>query len=570
MLAFHGVNVGLGVRIRDACESAASNVSLKLRWNEFIDDFFVACEGGSGRIERNILAQFEAAIGTLRFSELTPPYTIAFLFNRTGRPKPMTPVIDVTDLITANFIGSCAVSSSQSEECWASNDIVAVWIDDLRVLMPQQEVRGSLRSFLHRRYPALLDVLRNRRNERIRSRMLAALKGAGELAAPHPLKHKAHQRYQKTVLFCLYWLDVGGAESFALQAMSAAQKAGFRVAVICDELGRHALIEKAREFAYAIYLLGNFGPARRDDAFLRIVQHHSPEIVHIHHSFIAYRRLPIISALCLTNRVIDTTHIIEAAGDFPRESVLYSRYINQHHVISKDLFEFYSKTAGISPAGISLGYLCDLSRNFRANDGKWKDRTLLRVAFVGRFTQQKRPYLFLHVAKRLTRRFGKDRFKFEMVGEGPLRVGTEALAKRMGISDIVSFLPSDTPVHELLFTAHALVICSENEGLTLVGFEGIRSDCLLISSDVGSQRELVCSEMLVSSRPLACIRQTAARLTQLAIDQLDVYGMLKQQRAKLTQIENDLTGHDVCSNFYLNVTGSTKDAGDSSHGAVGR
>ncbi|MBP0575449.1 glycosyltransferase, partial [Mycobacterium tuberculosis] len=79
----------------------------------------------------------------------------------------------------------------------------------------------------------------------------------------------------------------------------------------------------------------------------------------------------------------------------------------------------------------------------------------------------------------------------------------------------VAFLPPDAPVAELLAEAHILLLPSENEGLALVAFEAARADCLVISTDVGAQREIVAPACLVPRGTWACWRESVRLVTAI-------------------------------------------------------
>ena len=107
--------------------------------------------------------------------------------------------------------------------------------------------------------------------------------------------------------------------------------------------------------------------------------------------------------------------------------------------------------------------------------------------FVGRFAPQKRPFLFLEIVRRLCGAFTPEQLRFFALGAGDLLPLTKDMADAYGVSERVAFLPGDHPVSDLLKDAHLLVICSENEGLTLISYEAISADCLVISADTSNQ-----------------------------------------------------------------------------------
>jgi glycosyltransferase involved in cell wall biosynthesis len=55
-------------------------------------------------------------------------------------------------------------------------------------------------------------------------------------------------------------------------------------------------------------------------------------------------------------------------------------------------------------------------------------------------------------------------------------------------------------------SSDVLLVTSENEGVTLVAFEALKNGCMVISTDVGAQREIVPSTLLVSAEPFQCVK----------------------------------------------------------------
>lgn len=505
-------------------------------------------------------AQIEVAFRTVLHCSNQMPRQLVFLLNSSGDPRGPESLLYGwfrTRIQTGNFIASCELRPRLPVEAKSSDDdSLVLWIDDLTVeLKPRQPYSSAFKSYLALDFPILSDaaryVLVSGANRKLPREVEWLRRDCEKIFYPPALPYeKADTR--KTILFCLYWLDFGGAESFALEQMAAAKRAGYRVIITCDELRRHRLLDKARELAEAVYLIPHYGfRLSREDALLRILRWHKPDIIHIHHSFVMYRILPLVRMLQMPVRVIDTTHIVENRfGIFPKESVAHSEFIDLHHVVSHDLKSFYTDLAGIPERRIRVGKLHELSRNFQPSPGKWERVEPLRVLFIGRFVQQKRPYLFVEIANRLVRRFGADKFRFQSVGDGDLLASVRRQLQRSPARACFEFLPSGAPVANLLADAHVLVVCSDNEGLTLVGFEAAKADCLVVSTDVGGQRELVAPELLVPRQTFACISRTVEAIAGLLDGRLDRQALLERQRQRLKENLAEPSGTQVCLGFY--------------------
>ena len=223
------------------------------------------------------------------------------------------------------------------------SEYVALWIDDPSA--PDSTLpSGRFHKSFFQNYPMLDDYFYQRRVDRGNRRLNRYIQKSRNALPPEKpwpaWGGKALRGHKKPVLFFLvYWLDMGGAELFALETIIAAKKSGFDIVIISDQTGRHRIAEKFAKHTSNIYLLANFSCGVPYDAiFLALLEHFRPVIVHCHHSYLAYRVLPLLRLAGHVRHVIDTTHILEHRdGGFVKQSLLMSNYIDMHHVISKDL-----------------------------------------------------------------------------------------------------------------------------------------------------------------------------------------------------------------------------------------
>jgi len=524
----------------------------------------------SKRFLDNILMQCHSAVVTAAVAMDNMPMRLLLCFNsgpaRSSENLNGRAVADVS--IASQTIASVRLCSSggSAESANLEDQTFLVWIDDPETEI-EQAVLGRFKRWGFRNFPLIDDYFHQRkhdRHNRLLRKRLASFAANRPLVAPPrsiPL-HNGDRREQigalqpprkgNVILFSLYWLDFGGAEAFAIQAMKAAKNAGYTVIVVAEEVARHRLLDKLKEVVDVAYLIGNFNyDLRRSDLFQRIVRVHRPSILHIHHSSTAYRLLPVFCLLDDRPAVIDTTHILEHRhGGFVYDSIRYSQYIDQHHVISRDLEQIYVTADRRLATKVKLGRLHEMSRHFAPTVGKWSKRLPVRVAFVGRLVEQKRPYLFLEVARRLSRRFKPSEVSFSLAGVGYLRDFLKERATDIGISERLTFFPGAYPMSEIFAESHVVINCSENEGLALTSYEGIMARCIVLSTDVGGQRELTAQSCLFSREPGACVRGMVKLVSRLIAGQLEPAPILDEQDRLLAAANGDKCGTDVCLDFY--------------------
>jgi glycosyltransferase involved in cell wall biosynthesis len=108
------------------------------------------------------------------------------------------------------------------------------------------------------------------------------------------------------------------------------------------------------------------------------------------------------------------------------------------------------------------------------------------VGFVGRLTGIKRPDRFVRLARAV------PNATFVVVGNGPLRDETVASAATL---NNVTFLDWHDDVSLVLSALDIVVLTSDNEGVPLSLIEAASAGVPVVSTDVGSVREIVEHEM---------------------------------------------------------------------------
>lgn len=526
-------------------------------------------EGKQGRAKNNIFSQCVSAAFTGALVTGHGARTIILCLGD-GRAKGVENLIDHPHLaqsVALDFICKFRLARPEVTQ-YETEEIYIAWVDD-----PDAEdhpsVEKRFKRWGFRRFPLLEDHFVQKKiakkNSVLRKKLPGFVIGGGadrksiaKLNDELPENGwgiKTPGKHGDTIVFFVYWFDFGGAEAFAIQCMAAAKKAGFNVVVIADQIGRNRLIDRLDGVADAVYQIGVFGGSHNPHKVLTdVVRIHEPKIIHIHHSWTAYRMLPTWRILWPEIRIIDTTHILEHRhGGFVAESLRYSKFIDCHHVISADLKTLYDDFSFGGAKQNLLGRLHDLAQNFESGPGKWGSSSPFKVVFIGRFAAQKRPFLFVEIVRRLSRAFGKEKLTFSALGAGELLPITKSKASEYGVLERIEFLPGDYSVREFLKDANVLVICSENEGLTLISYEAISADCLVISADVGGQREITLPEFLIPKNPYAFVSGSVDVIKKIIARKIDAKALAAKQTELMKNIQRQKSGLDICIDFYSGV-----------------
>jgi glycosyltransferase involved in cell wall biosynthesis len=169
-------------------------------------------------------------------------------------------------------------------------------------------------------------------------------------------------------------------------------------------------------------------------------------------------------------------------------------------------FQTYYSTVDLNAAALASNPNCDSPR-----------ACVSRIVFVGSLAQMyKGPDILLH-ALRLCHNRGAD-YSLVMIGEGRHRGELEALARKLGLQDMVQFLgelPRGAPIRAQLDQADLFVLPSRTEGLPRAMIEAMARGMPCIGSSAGGTPELLDQEDLV---PPGDPRFLAAKIMEVASD----------------------------------------------------
>ena len=123
------------------------------------------------------------------------------------------------------------------------------------------------------------------------------------------------------------------------------------------------------------------------------------------------------------------------------------------------------------------------------------------MSYVGRFTADKNPLLFIDAVALLAERVPGVRAL--LIGDGPLRKIAERRAEELDVRSCMSFLGFQPDAHRLHSIADVLVLTSESEGSPLVVLEAMAAGRPVVATDVGDVAQQIVhgeSGYLVSPR----------------------------------------------------------------------
>ncbi|MBT2249942.1 glycosyltransferase [Arthrobacter sp. BHU FT2] len=343
---------------------------------------------------------------------------------------------------------------------------------------------------------------------------------------------------EPAIIFGLHWLEMGGAERWALETIALAREAGFLPIVLTDRESSHPWITRP-ELDGALVLPMNVPMSDDEETalLLSLLRRFSIKGIHIHHNGWLYHRLPWFKAMAPELRTVDSLHVVEwRTGGFVEQSIKLSNAIDTHHVISPQLRDYMVLHRNVPKDKVELAPLYGLHDYKQHVAPEKRQGRPFTISFVGRLSQQKRPYLFLRYAAQVNRSLNLD-VRFILHGAGALADETARLISKYGLTHNLEWRQPPRSVDDTLAESDILVISSDNEGLTLTTFEATMHNVAVLSTDVGSQASLVSSRALVPRQPFAFLKEAVDRTRAIASSEELRKALVEEQRQKIAALK---------------------------------
>ncbi len=334
-------------------------------------------------------------------------------------------------------------------------------------------------------------------------------------ACPEVATRSRAEDHRVAVWMAVHWLELGGAEKFAVDLIRSLPRDRYRIYVTTDVPSENPWADRIRELVEELLVLPDF---LTEDMFGIFAAHYVAtrgiQMIHIHHAPRIYGSLFHVRRFFPDIKVLHTLHILELPphpGGYPEHALRYfGVFIDHHHVISHHLERFLIERWRVPPDRIDVIYLnvdTDYFDPQRVVRGRVRAEhhipaDALVVAFVGRLSRQKRPEEFVRMAGILASRWRAAEvgqgLHFLMAGDGPLRGSVEALIRELGIGAVAHLQGELGDVRGIYADCDLVALPSENEGLALVSYEAMAMARPIVCTDVGAQSELVPAELLVA------------------------------------------------------------------------
>ncbi|MGB7201867.1 MAG: glycosyltransferase [Pyrinomonadaceae bacterium] len=291
------------------------------------------------------------------------------------------------------------------------------------------------------------------------------------------------------VCFLAGTLGRGGAERQLIFMLRALKDEGVQTRVLCLTSGE-ALEAEIRDLGIEIEWVGS-SPGRLAKLLriIRVIRMYRPDVIQSSHFYTniyaslagLVLRIPSIGAVRS-----DLTSEISADRVFGR----WQAYLPDHLITNSELALRRALERGLERSRIHLVRNRVDQHNGCVRQSSADDK--ISILFVGRLGKEKRPQLFIKLAKEITERYPKANLSFRIVGDGPLRVELEGLRTRLGLSeDVLIFSGERTDVSEIYRNSNMLILTSEYEGTPNVVLEAMAHGLPVVSTRVGGVPDIL-------------------------------------------------------------------------------
>jgi len=408
-------------------------------------------------------------------------------------------------------------------EGFSYNEDWRFWLEMLAVGKKPVHVKGFL--FWYRRSDSMLAGIKANKEITAKNKKIiaSARKGVKKKITPieYPKNGKWGEYYRTQyveysnyhiddncihkVLWLIPQMVVGGADKFNLDAITGLQKKHYKNYIVTTMNASHVWQQRFEEVSEEIYNLREFLDMKYDMEFVTyLIQTRSIDVLMVTNSYEGYYMLPWLRMRFPELTIIDYVHLEEwhwRAGGYARVSASVRGISEKTYVCNSSTRNVLINHFGCKEEKVDCMYIgVDedwfnpevVEKNY-LHEMLNLDSTTKIVLFPCRISQQKRPFMLLEIADKVCRQL--EKVVFVVVGDGPQFKELQGKIKLRGLNRKIICIGSSSNMRACYNDADVVVICSNNEGLSLTAYEACSMGIPVVSSDVGGQRDLINEEV---------------------------------------------------------------------------
>lgn len=333
------------------------------------------------------------------------------------------------------------------------------------------------------------------------------------------------------ILMIIPWMVIGGADKFNIDLINGLDKEKFEVTLITTEPNYNIWREKYENNVKAIYDLTSFLDRKYWVSFINyIIKKNNIDIILNSNSTFGYSVLPALKSIHPNIPIIDYIHMEEwynRNGGFSRDSSAIESVIDETFVCNENSKKILTNHFKRDKDEIKTVYIGVDEEKFNPENF---NRDIIRkkynieknvnvITFMARIDYQKRPILFMNIAKEILNKI--ENTIIIVAGDGPLLNKMIEMAKKYRIYDKMKFLGAVKNTEEVYSISDLTVNCSIKEGLALTTYESLSMGVPVISARVGGQAEIISEDVGIT---VDCLQNEADVMNiEYTNEEIDLY-----------------------------------------------
>jgi len=344
---------------------------------------------------------------------------------------------------------------------------------------------------------------------------------------PAPSFRQPMSTQKRNIVIVLPWLQIGGVERVFHHIVSNLNEK-FRFTLITTKESRSQPLEGSfQKLGINVYQLDSFVNEADKLAFLEhIILSVGADIVHFSNSAFMYRCTPYLKERYPALTLIDTLHMEEpwSAWDFFALNDRYYPYIDITTVLTdkqrRRIIQGRKKVVVIGN-GVPTDH----------NTVRSRTNEFPIVGFIGRYTEQKQPFVFLETARLCIAKGMKLRFR--LYGSGELESAMRSWVKRKRLERYIEFMGTTDDIYTVMNEISILCAPSLKEGLPLVGLEAMQTGLPIIASDTDGWNDIIVD----GHNGLLCERKPEAFVEAISrlLSSIELYESISKHAATFVQ-----------------------------------
>jgi len=336
------------------------------------------------------------------------------------------------------------------------------------------------------------------------------------------------------ILYVITGLGLGGAEKVVCDLADQMVLKGHEVK-IAYLTGDRLVIPKSPDVE-VIYLALNgiksFIPA--SSQYRNILRSFRPDVVHAHmvHANIFVRLNRINQKF---PKLICTAHNSNEGGKIRMLAYRYTNLLSDINTnVSEDASQALIDKGAFTKDNLMTVYNgIDLNKfniNKAQNNFISVHQNIIKCISVGRFNEQKDYPNLLNAIALLEKKL-EIPVKFQIAGDGVLRLELENLINKLNLNAYVELLGNRKDIPQLLNNSKFFILSSKHEGLPTVVIEAMACGCFVIATDCGGTAEIMGDTgILVPPQDSQALAQAMQQALSLTDEQIEVNNKRARKR----------------------------------------